>query len=107
MIKPSIGRVMWYRPGEYLGDMVQHDRSQPMMAHVCYVWGDHMVNLMVIDHDANQHKRTSVPIIQEGSPWNIGPSPYAEWMPFQKGQAAKTEAAELGAAARAAGPSSY
>ena len=94
MIKPTVGRVMWYRPGDYLIGLVEHDPAQPMTAHVCYVWNDNMVNLLVIDHAGNTQVRTSVPIVQDGSPYTAGPSPYAEWMPFQKGQAAKTEAAE-------------
>lgn len=92
MIKPTVGRVMWYRPGDNLqGGMTQHDPAQPMSAHVVFVWNDHMVNLLVIDHAGGIHARSSVPIVQDGSPWSAGPSPYAEWMPYQKGQAAKAE----------------
>ncbi|MCC6172091.1 MAG: hypothetical protein IT481_08685 [Gammaproteobacteria bacterium] len=99
MITPTVGRVMWYRPGEQLGALVQHDAAQPMVAHVCYVWNDNLVNLLVIDHAGVRHARTSVPVVQGGSPYTAGPSPYCEWMPYQKGQAAKAEAleAKLGA----------
>ena len=99
MIRPTVGRVMWYHPGDYSDGIVQHDPAQPMAAHVCYVWGDHMVNLLVIDHSGGTHARTSVPIVQEGSPYSAGPLPYAEWMPYQKGQAAKHDAAEKQAGA--------
>jgi hypothetical protein len=96
MIKPTVGRVMWYHPGDYANDLdlVQYDKAQPMAAHVAYVWNDHMVNLLVIDHKGAAHQRKSVPIVQEGSPYTVGRSPYCEWMPYQKGQAAKAEELE-------------
>lgn len=99
MITPTIGRVMWYRPGEFLNGLTQHSADQPMTAHVCYVWSDNMVNLLVIDHAGMTQARTSVPIVQEGGPYTAGPSPYAEWMPYQKGQAAKHEAERAAAPA--------
>lgn len=91
-ITPTNGRIMWYHPGTFLGDIVQHDKSIGLTAIVCHVWSDHLVNLDVIDSNGNHHSRTSVPIVQDGSPYTVGPSPYAEWMPYQKGQAAKHDA---------------
>ena len=91
MIVPTNGRVMWYHP---MGqpEIVQHDVSKPLTAHVVHVWGDHMVNVVVLDSNGTAHPRTSVPIVQDGSPYTAGPSPYLEWMPYQKGQAAKHDA---------------
>lgn len=94
MITPTNGRIMWYQPGNYLNGIVQHDASKPLPAMVCHVWGDHMVNLDVVDSNGTHHARTSVPIVQDGSPYTAGPSPYAQWMPYQVGQAAKHEAAK-------------
>jgi len=90
MIKPTIGRVMWYWPE-------REDRGeQPLCALVAYVHDDNMVNLAVFDDhgDFICGGARSVPIVQDGSPHIVGDSPYCEWMPYQKGQAAKTEAAE-------------
>jgi hypothetical protein len=54
-----------------------------------------MVNLTVFDHNGCPHSRTSITLIQEGDDPNlIGGRAWCEWMPYQKGQAAKTEAAE-------------
>ena len=93
MIKPTVGRVMWYRPSA--GDMLhmRQNSEQPFAAHVAYVWNDHMVNLLVIDHVGRTHPVANVPIIQDGSP-HTGRLPCAEWMPYQKGQAAKLGALE-------------
>lgn len=94
MIKPTVGRVMWYWPdAKYRGD-------QPLCALVIYVCGDHAVNLVVFATDGTPWCALAVPIVQDGGPYSVGDSPYAEWMPYQKGQAAKAEAleAKLGAA---------
>lgn len=86
MIKPSIGRVMWYWPEkEYRGD-------QPWAAIVTYVYGDNMVNLIAWNPNGDGQPKTSVPIVQEGSSYVASNSPYVEWMPYQIGQAKKHEA---------------
>lgn len=90
-IVPTNGRVMWFHPKGLLG-ITQHDKSVPLAAIVCHVWGPHMVNLDVIDSSGTHHARTSVPIVQDGSPFTAGESPYAVWMPYQTQQAAKHEA---------------
>ena len=89
MIIPAVGRVMWYWPAK------EHRGDQPWAATVAYVHGDNMVNLAVIDANGNANGgKTSVPIVQEGSPYTAGASPYAEWMPYQIGQAARTAGAK-------------
>jgi len=87
MIKPSIGRIMWYWPEKVSrGD-------QPWPAIVSYVHGDNMVNLSVWNAEGHaQNGKTSVPVVQDGSPYTAGDSPYVEWMPFQVGQAKRHEA---------------
>lgn len=88
MIKPTIGRVMWYWPHK-------DDREdQPLACLVTYVHDDNMVNLVVFDMGGFPMGEQSVPIVQDGSPHSVGVNPYCEWMPYQKGQAAKAEAAE-------------
>lgn len=109
MIVPTVGRVVWFWPsrGPFAGgDFCYHDRKQPCAAQIAYVWGDTCVNLQALDQNGVSHNFTSVPLIQEGDERPEGY--FCEWMPYQKGQAAKTEAVEktaleLGAAARAAG----
>lgn len=86
MIKPTIGRVVWYyNPNHKEGD-------QPWAALICYVHSDTMVNLSVFDENGLGKAKTSVPLYQgEG----VRPEyPFCEWMPYQQGQAAKTEALE-------------
>jgi hypothetical protein len=52
-----------------------------------------MVNLNVWNADGHaQNGNTSVPVVQDGSPYTVGDSPYVEWMPFQVGQAKRHEA---------------
>lgn len=92
MIEPTVGRVVWYRPNEHDGKALSAG-TQPLAAHVAYVHSATMVNLMVIDSNGRPHSRTSVALVQEGESPMPGSS-YCEWMPYQKGQAAKTEAAE-------------
>ena len=85
MIKPTIGRVMWYWP-------VKDQRGdQPWAAIVTHVWGDHMVNIAAFSPNGAHTSFTSVPIVQDGSPYTVGDSPYCEWMPYQIGQAKKHE----------------
>lgn len=85
MIKPTVGRVMWYWP-------VKEQRGeQPCASMVTYVHGDNMVNLVAFAPNGAPFPATSVPIVQEGSPFTAGHSPYAEWMPYQVGQAKRHE----------------
>jgi hypothetical protein len=84
MIEPTIGRVVWYRPGshDHEAGMQIYADDQPLDAHICYVWSDNEVNLVVIDHNGTMHRRTRVLINCEDHIL-----PRAEWMPYQKGQA--------------------
>ena len=85
MIKPSIGRVVWFQPSK---PEDQPLRDQPYAALVTYVWSDTMVNLAVFDQSGTPFSAMSVRLLQddEEKP-QFGH--FAEWMPFQKGQAAK------------------
>jgi hypothetical protein len=82
MIKPTVGRVVWY----YRHGKTQFDANeQPEAAMVAYVHSDTMVNLSVIDPNGAQYSKTSVFLYQgEGERPTGG---YAEWMPYQVGQA--------------------
>jgi hypothetical protein len=92
MIRPTIGRKVWYTPA--ISD--QHCNklgNQPMDATVVFVHSDTMVNLAVRDHCGIAHAYPSVPLLQEGQEVPVE-GQYAEWMPYQRGQAAKTEELE-------------
>src|SRR5687768_43940 len=104
MIKPTVGRIVWFTPPSNSSEdgFIDHG-GQPMAAKVAYVWHDRMVNLQVVDHGGFSHNRTSVPLIQDGDP-KPDSGYYCEWMPYQKGQAAKTERAEARAAGSADTP---
>lgn len=91
MISPTVGRVVHYRHDAQDLDMAR-DVTQPMAAIVTHVWHDRMVNLVVFDASGAPFSRTSVTLVQEGDPVPSGR--YCEWMSYQKGQAAKTEALE-------------
>jgi hypothetical protein len=85
MITPTVGRVVWYWPH------VSARHSQPHAAIVAYVWGDNMVNLAVVDQNGTWYAATSVLLVQDDT---VPESAHAAWMPYQKGQAAKTEELE-------------
>jgi len=91
MIKPSIGRVVWYHP--------IHEHEQPLAAVVSFVHSNTSVNLAAFHPNGHSFGIENVQLFQgEGSkPEN---SDYCEWMPYQKGQAAKTEELEKELAAK-------
>lgn len=89
-ISPTVGRVVWFTPAD--ADLITRYGGQRFAAIVAYVWSDWLVNLTVFDHDGYAHARTSVPLLQDGEPKQEG-GHYCEWMPYQKGQAAKLQAA--------------
>ena len=87
MIIPTIGRVVWViRPFETL------DIKQPEVGLVTYVHGDgRYINVAGFNSNGDPFKLTSLWLVQddEAKPEGV---PFACWMPYQKGQAAKTEA---------------
>ena len=91
MIKPTIGRVVWFWPSNAPSEgesMVCHDAEQPMSAQVIFVWSDCCVNLYVIDHAGVGRALTSVALVQANEP-KPEDGRYCEWMPYQMGQAKK------------------
>ena len=101
IISPSVGRKVWFRlngitelekprsgaemvPDRSFPQVI--DMAKPLDATVVHVWNDRMVNLHVLDHYGNPFIATSVTLLQEGdTPPQFGF--YAEWMPYQVGQA--------------------
>jgi len=106
MITPTNGRIVWYTPytNELLspyGMVVQRDADKkpiPLAAMVCCVHSDRMVNLIVFDANGHMFPVTSRALLQDDDVGNEHGG-YCQWMPYQKGQAAKTEAMEAAAKA--------
>lgn len=106
MIQPTPGRIVWFVPSkddvELLHGMgsahstkdtvSNFDTKQPLAAIVAYVWNPYCVNLSVIDRNGKHHPRASV-FLRQDEKEAPGGSAYAEWMPYQKGQAAKQDKA--------------
>lgn len=90
-IEPTIGRVVWFWPHPL--HLAAHVESgSPCRADVCFVTklgDDYLLNLAWNDHLGNPFRTEQVPLIQDGDP--VPQHSYATWMPFQIGQAAKTE----------------
>lgn len=84
MIKPTIGRVVWFWPSYAV--------AQPYAALIAFVHSDAQVNLAVFDGRGVGEGLDYV-ILYQG----IGERPsgrFCEWMPYQQGQAAKAETLE-------------
>lgn len=93
IIKPTIGRMVWYRPRVADTNMLVIGTrgllsAQPLAAQICGVWSDTCVNLSILDASGNRHTRPSVLLVQAGAPMPDGGG-YCEWMPYQVGQAQK------------------
>lgn len=90
MIQPTVGRQAWFwRAGAVLptDDITLSD--QPEAATVCYVHTDRLVNLQVIDHNGHARPIAEVQLRQPED--DVPKTQFCEWMPYQKGQAAKAE----------------
>jgi len=107
VIAPTVGRKVWYRPSksDQMGPVPMICAGdQPLDATVVAVWGDRCVNLVVFDANGNMFRVTSCVLLQHGDEPNkdsdgniIGR--YAEWMPYQTGQAIKHARADAEAVA--------
>lgn len=86
MIIPTIGRVVWFWS---CAVNAEDPRAQPRTALVCYVHSSDLINVAVFTANGDVSPCVEVPLYQ-----GEGPRPeglHCEWMPYQKGQAAKTE----------------
>lgn len=85
MIKPTVGRVVWFWIEKPASEHVQ-----PQAAIVARVWSDNCVNLTIFAPDGVplSHPPTSIRLLQEGEEAPES-GHYCTWMPFQIGQAAK------------------
>jgi hypothetical protein len=96
VIKPTVGRVVWFRPNGAVMGFNVFDDAQPCAATVAYVLGDRLVNLSVVDHSGVQVQVTGVPLRQPKDDVQPEGQFYCEWMPYQVGQVVGPATAEKG-----------
>lgn len=91
----TVGRVVWYFPDRSDKGLIQLG-PQPFKADVVYVHEDEStVNLSVFDHEGTHHKKLDVRHVDVSRKANAPDThSFWDWMPFQKGQAKKTEEVE-------------
>ncbi len=90
VIAPTPGRIVWYHPAEH--DGIARLNGNPLSAQIAGIHNERLVNLAVLDAYGNWQQRSQVELVQ---PDTTAPNhAHATWMPYQVGQAAKTEAAE-------------
>jgi hypothetical protein len=90
MITPTVGRIVYYWPGGRA--QAESGNKQPLAAKIAHVHSDGLINIGYLQHDGAASNATLVPLIQDGD--ERPDQPFCEWMPYQKGQAAKTEQLE-------------
>lgn len=105
VITPTVSRKVWYRPCAndlkgaipmVIAGSLEAGTAQPLDATVIAVWGDRMVNLLVTDIMGRQFPVLSCALLQDGDAIPVDGDGkvigrYAEWMPYQIGQAAKAK----------------
>lgn len=87
LIKPTVGRIVLFDDNQ--------TASRKQAAIVTDVHSDICINVCVFPSYGSPVSVTSVRLIQDGEePPKTGEGRFCEWMPYQKGQAAKTEELE-------------
>lgn len=86
MIKPTIGRKIWYwetaEQFKLFNFGVENVVTQPFDATIVAVHSPSRVNLFVLDHEGLGMARTSVRLVQDDE---IPPdSCFATWMPYRR-----------------------
>jgi len=93
LIKPTIGRVVWFYKF-----WAGQGHKGPLAAIVTAVHSDTCVNLCAFGESGQSFGETSVRLRQPED--DVPQMNYCEWMPYQVGQAAKTEQLEKKLAAK-------
>jgi hypothetical protein len=94
VISPAPGRIVWFYPASH--DGIATLSGQPLAAVVAGVHDDRLVNLAVFDFYGNTQQRSNVTLVQPGE--ERPTHAHATWMPYQIGQASKSQAAEAAVA---------
>lgn len=105
MIKPTVGRKVWFIPSEedythgpytVMQDPDDETKVQPLDATIIAVHNDTLVNLMVIDIEGNQLFVAECELISTDTLVDYQESEsYCTWMPYQVQQAAKSQEATV------------
>ena len=77
MIKPTVGRVVWFFPTE------SPMNAPPLAAMIAYVHSDRLINVGALDANGIAFAATSVLLLQDDEPRDPGQD-CACWMPYQK-----------------------
>lgn len=86
MIKPSIGRVVWFYPDAgFSNTNTPSSNGEPLPALITRVWGDALINIGGFDANGKPFARTSVTLL--GADDTAPDGMHATWMPFQLQQA--------------------
>lgn len=90
-LHPTVGRKVWFRPcpEQITGHGITAFNGQPLDATIICVWTDTCVNLQVTDHGGKSHFISSCQLAYPGMDLSQLRYGYAEWMPYQIGQAKK------------------
>jgi len=95
MITPTVGRIVWFRAK--LQEGLPQDTPE-RAAIVVGVLGDRAINVLVFDFDGHAVPMLNVLLLQDDDSPPTAVS-YCQWMPYQKGQALKSEQASKSPAA--------
>jgi hypothetical protein len=82
MIAPTVGRIVWFY--EAAG-------TPPLAAIVCHVTNDQLINLTVFGRYGESTPALDVLLLQDDDELPSG-GHFAQWMPYQRGQAARLDA---------------
>jgi len=85
-IAPTVGRIVYFFASADDGIATT---GAPLAAIITAVNDDGTINLAVFSQHASVSARLNVTLVQEGD--ETPATGHAEWMPYQLGQAAKTE----------------
>lgn len=93
MIIPTIGRVVLVRKNGNTGypEIYEASNGDALPALVARVWNDRLLNVGGFDANGTPFALTSLVLVQDGDEIPQQGVSYAEWMPYQKAQAAKQE----------------
>jgi len=89
MIQPTIGRIVWFHPLPTAA--YPKVDGQPHAAMIAFVKNSTTVNLTVSAWSGDTYAARHVRLLQDGEAAPVD-EPYAEWMPYQRGQAARADA---------------
>lgn len=77
MIKPTVGRIVWFHPGTE--DDINTNNGQPLAAVVAAVYSDSLVCLTVFGANGIPQSRDQVPLVQDGSAVSAPVAPGTRW----------------------------